>query len=85
MRPALIAMLVLSGCVADDPPVIADHASAAYRADLEACRDEGADVADKDVKKRGPYFMTYPVSFVVLHSRETRRCLERRGYRLPEY
>ena len=62
--------------------MVADHASPTYRANLAACRTQATGEADTAVKKRGPLFLTYPISFTIIRSRLTRTCMEAKGYRL---
>jgi hypothetical protein len=73
------ALLAASGC-AYDPPMRADHAAPAYRADLAACTDKADTDADRAVKKRGYLFATYPISFPLEKRAQVRACMERRGY-----
>ncbi len=75
------AALGLAGC-AYDPPMQADHASPAYRADLAACQEAGDKEAHRRVMAFGRLFLTYPVSLPVQERIETRKCLEGKGYRL---
>ena len=78
----VVPCFLLAGCAVDDPPMVADHASKTYRADLVACRMQATGQADTEVKKRGPLFLTYPISFTFERSRLTRVCMESKGYRL---
>ena len=78
--PVLLA-LGLSAC-AYDPPMQADHASAAYQANLHACRKSAAVAASRTVHATGPMFLTYPISYPIQKRIEVRRCMEGKGYKL---
>ena len=74
------AVMGLAGC-AYDPPMRADHRSPGYRKDLAECQAAGDKEAERRVMARGPYFLSYPVSLPIFERIETRKCLERKGYR----
>lgn len=71
----------MTGC-AYDPPMQADHGSPAYKTNLHACRETAHKEADRIVKSRGPLFLTYPVSLVIVQRIQLRKCMEGKGYKL---
>jgi hypothetical protein len=73
----------LAAC-AYDPPMRADHASAAYQKDLAACQDAGEKEAHRRVMASGILFLTYPVSLPVEQRVQTRKCMEGKGYKLED-
>ncbi len=75
------AACLVAGC-AYDPPMQADHDSAAYQADRAACQDKGSEAAYKRAVATFPLFVTYPISLPILIRIETRKCLEAKGYKL---
>lgn len=78
--PILLA-LSLAAC-AYDPPMQADHASAAYQADLHGCRKSAAVSASRTVHATGPLFLIYPVSYPLQKRTDVRRCMQGKGYTL---
>jgi hypothetical protein len=71
----------MTGC-AYDPPMQADHASPAYKANLHACRETAHKEADRIVKARGLLFLTYPVSLLIVRRIQLRKCMQGKGYKL---
>lgn len=76
----IVPIAALAGCGDYVPAVKADHDSPRYVADVAACQDQGDAEADKRAKKRGPYFLTYPVSFPLLERQAIDDCMHARGY-----
>jgi len=62
------------------PPNPAVTAKPAYRADLAACQTAGDKEAHRLVMSRGALFLTYPISLPVEEWRQTRKCMDGKGY-----
>jgi hypothetical protein len=77
---ALAALLGLAAC-AYDPPMRADHAAPAYRADLKACRASGSRQANLVVSRRFPIWVAYPFTYPPEARRQIRACMEAKGYK----
>jgi hypothetical protein len=75
------ALALLAGCGDYDPPVAADHDSAAYQADLTACQQTGGDQADRRAKATFPMFATYPISWPIEQRVLISRCMAAKGYK----
>ena len=85
MRRRAFAGLLLAGLLPGcgyDPPMVADHASAAYKADLDACNDTGGTAAAKRAGATFRRWVTYPFSYPPLKREEVRACLVKKGYAL---
>lgn len=78
---AIAAALGLGAC-AYDPPVRADHAAAAYRADLKTCRASAAREANLAVSRRFPTWIAYPYTYPREDHRLIRACMTGKGYTL---
>ncbi len=78
---AMATACLLAAC-AYDPPMQADHISAAYQTDLAACQESGSNEAHRRVMATFPLFATYPISLPIEIRVQTRRCLEAKGYKL---
>lgn len=74
-----LAALLLAAC-AYDPPMQADHASAAYRADLKACDASGSKEADRIEKAYAWRYYTYPISYPFERRSQIRKCMTGKGY-----
>ena len=72
---------LVAGCGGYDPPVVADHDSAAYRKDLTACQTSGGAAADRIAKATFPMFMTYPISWPIEQRIQISRCMMAKGYK----
>ena len=79
----MLALLTvgLGGCGDYDPPVAADHESAAYQADLAACQQSGGDQADRRAKATFPMFASYPISWPIEQRVLISRCMAAKGYK----
>jgi hypothetical protein len=73
--------VTLAGCGDYDPPVLADHDSAAYQADLAACQQAGDTAADRRAKATFPMFVAYPVSLPWEQRVLISRCMAAKGYK----
>ena len=62
------------------PPNPADTAKTAYQSDLAACQTSGDKEAHRLVMSRGALFLTYPISLPVEEWRQTRKCMDGKGY-----
>lgn len=82
---ALVAAGVLigltGGCGNYDPPVVADHDSAAYQKDLTACQTSGGAAADRIAKATFPMFVSYPISWPIEQRIQISRCMTAKGYK----
>jgi hypothetical protein len=77
-----IATVLGVGACAYDPPMRADHASRAYRADLKACRASAARAASLAVSRRFPTWVAYPYTYPREDHRQIRACMTGKGYTL---
>jgi hypothetical protein len=82
---ALAGLLcLLSACGGYDPPVQADHDSAKYKTDLEACRASADEQANRIVSARFPVWIIYPLSYPREYHPLVRSCMAGKGYKLQE-
>jgi hypothetical protein len=80
--PALVLLAAtLGGCGDYDPPVVADHETAGYQADLAACQQAGDAAADRRAKATFPMFVAYPVSLPWEQRVLIGRCMAAKGYK----
>jgi hypothetical protein len=75
----LLPLLAAAAC-AYSPPNPADTARPGYQADLAACQAEGDTEAHRLVMSRGGLFLAYPISLPIEEARQTRKCMDRKGY-----
>jgi hypothetical protein len=75
------ALALLAGCGDYDPPVAADHDSAAYQADLAGCQTSGDAAADRLAKATFPMFVSYPISLPFEQRVQISRCMAAKGYK----
>jgi len=80
--PALAALAV-SAC-AYDPPMRANHAAPAYRADLKQCQTDGEAEASRRVHALFRLFVFYPITYPVEIRIATRECMQHKGYTLRD-
>lgn len=71
--------LLVAGC-AYAPPNSADRARPSYAADLAACQTSGDKEAHRLVMSLGGLFLTYPISLLIVEHRQTRKCMDGKGY-----
>jgi hypothetical protein len=73
-------LLAVTACGGYSPPRSADTARPTYQADLVACETSGDKEAHRWVMSRGGLFLTYPISLPIVEARETRKCMDGKGY-----
>ena len=83
LRPGLLALLLLSlaGC-AYDPPMIGDHSTTKYRADLHACRTSVDPRVELQDRSTFPQFLISPATTPFRERAGIRICMIQHGYTL---
>ena len=71
--------LLVAGC-AYQPPNAADRARPSFTADLATCETEADKEAHRLVMSRGGLFLSYPIALPIVEARETRQCMDGKGY-----
>jgi hypothetical protein len=86
LRSIAVAALLLglTGCGSYDPPVLGDHASEHYKADLEACRTSSSHaVYIKNAGSPGTWIIS-PITGPPEVRAEIRTCMTAKGYTLQK-
>jgi hypothetical protein len=71
-----LVLIALAGCGYTP----ADTARPSYQSDLAACQVSGDKEAHRLVMSLGGLFMTYPISLPIEELRQTRKCMDGKGY-----
>jgi hypothetical protein len=72
-------LLGVAGC-SYAPANPADTAKPAYQSDLAACQTTGDKEAHRLVMSKGGLFLSYPISLPIEELRQTRKCMDTKGY-----
>ena len=79
-RCLLISPLLAVAACGYAPANPADTAKPTYQSDLAACQTSGDKEAHRLVMSRGGLFLTYPISLPIVQARQTRKCMDGKGY-----
>jgi hypothetical protein len=79
-RCLLISPLLAVAACGYAPANPADTAKPTYQSDLAACQTSADKEAHRLVMSRGGLFLTYPVSLPIERTRQTRNCMDGKGY-----